>query len=287
MLANLVDPSLAHSLLTAAALALACALLGVVVVLRRWAFIGEGISHSGFGGAGTAWLAALLFPALDKPWLPYIGLTVFCLGTALAIGVLSRRQSIHVDAAVGIFMVASLAWGFVAQQIYLEVRRGSPALFANLLFGQFALISWEYAKAAIVICLVTVLTALAMWKEIMAYAFDPLLAETSGVRVGFIHYLLMILLGAVILIGVRFAGSVLVTALLVLPAATALMLSRRMPIVLLLSAASALVGTFGGVLVNYFWRYLPAGPCIVLLMFAGFGLSWAYKRMRSQQPQWV
>src|SRR3954452_5335917 len=102
----------APTLLVAAAMSVACAVLSVFVVSRRWAFIGEGISHSGFGGAGTAWLAALAFPAVfERAWVPYAGVVVFGLGTALAIGYLTRRQRVDSDTAIGIFLVASVAWG--------------------------------------------------------------------------------------------------------------------------------------------------------------------------------
>ena len=93
---------LLNTLLTATALALACAVLSVIVVLRRWAFIGEGISHSGFGGAGTAWLVMLAFPAVDLDWLPYASVVIFCLATAFAIGALSRERA----AAVATSMLA-------------------------------------------------------------------------------------------------------------------------------------------------------------------------------------
>src|SRR3954463_12785008 len=109
------------SVLTACSMAVACATLSVFVVTRRWAFIGEGIAHSGFGGAGTAWMLALLFPALDSPelnWLPYCGVIVFCLLTGLAIGAVTRGDRTGSDTAIGIFMVASIAWGFVAQSAY-------------------------------------------------------------------------------------------------------------------------------------------------------------------------
>src|SRR3954465_9728302 len=105
----LFDPVHRHALLTAAALGVACAILSVVVVLRRWAFIGEGIGHAGFGGAGTAWLAALLLPNwFDRPWMPYVAVVVFCVLTSLAIGYVARGQRVNADAAIGIFLVASL-----------------------------------------------------------------------------------------------------------------------------------------------------------------------------------
>src|SRR5450432_3411753 len=99
-----------NTILTAAALATACAVLSVFVVSRRWAFIGEGISHSGFGGAGTVWLVALFFPAIDQfLWAPYLGAVAFSLTTAIAIAYFTRTGKINSDAVIGIFLAASLA----------------------------------------------------------------------------------------------------------------------------------------------------------------------------------
>src|SRR6478735_12295205 len=97
-------------LVATSAMAVACAVLSVFVVARRWAFIGEGISHSGFGGAGAAWLIMLASPALAAmQWMPYVAIVIFCIATALAIGYLSRSDRVAGDAAIGIFLVASLA----------------------------------------------------------------------------------------------------------------------------------------------------------------------------------
>jgi ABC-type Mn2+/Zn2+ transport system permease subunit len=270
---------LINILLTATALSLACAVLSVIVVLRRWAFIGEGISHSGFGGAGTAWLLMLAIPALDQPWVPYISLVVFCLATALAIGALSRRRAVHTDAAIGIFLTASLAWGILAQQVFWQVRHSSPTMFENLLFGHFVSFSTQYTAIAVALCLAVVIVVAALWKEIIAYSFDPLLAETSGVRAGVIHYLLMLLIALVIVIGVRVAGTVLVTALLILPGATALLLSARLATVLMLSILVALIGAMSGLAVNLKWPFLPAGPAIVLIMFVLFVVTYGFTRL--------
>jgi len=265
--------------ITALALSLACAVLSVIVVLRRWAFIGEGISHSGIGGAGTAWLLMLAFPAMDQPWVAYVSVVIFCLVTAIAIGALCRGRAIQPDAAIGIFMVASLAWGFLAQGIYFQQQHKSPALWETLLFGQLVPFSFTSAVAAAGICLVVVVVVVALWKEIIAYSFDPLLAQTSGVRAGFIHYLLMVLVALVIIVGVRVAGSVLVTALLVLPGATALLLSHKLNRVLLIATFVAMTGTFAGLLVGMAWKFLPAGPCIVLIMFIEFVIAYTVTKL--------
>src|SRR3712207_4982719 len=119
MPADLTVASTSALLAATMAMALACAVLSVFVVARRWAFIGEGISHSGFGGAGAAWLLMLAVPSLSThAWVPYVAVVVFCFGTALAIGYFSREERLSSDTAIGIFLVASLAFGFLAQQIF-------------------------------------------------------------------------------------------------------------------------------------------------------------------------
>ncbi len=262
------------TLLVAGAMAVACAVLSVFVVSRRWAFIGEGISHSGFGGAGTAWLLALAFPAVfERPWVPYVGVVVFSLATALAIGFLTRRQRVDSDTAIGIFLVASLAWGFLAQQIYFAHTHRMPAGWGTFLLGQMESVSMQFAVAAALVCGAVVAVVAFLGKEIVAYAFDPNLAEASGVPVRFIHYLLMLLVALTIVVGVRVAGSLLVPALLVLPGATALQLSSRLRNVLATSVLVGLCGTLVGLALRSRWPAIPTGPAMVLVLFVLFVVS--------------
>ncbi len=268
------------SLSTAVSLAVACAVLSVLVVSRRWAFIGEGISHSGFGGAGTAWVLALILPVFDQPWMPYACVIVFCLFTALAIGFFSFKERVNSDAAIGIFMVASLAWGFLARQIYMQHRHGQePIGFDTFLFGNMGSVSPLYGMAVIVLSAVILLTVAALAKEILYYCFDPLLAQASGVAVEFIHYLLLLLITITIVLGVRVVGSVLVTALLVLPGATALLLSQRLPAVLIAAVTTAVIGAAAGIELSAHWRFVPAGPAIVLTLFGEFVLCYIVSRL--------
>jgi manganese/iron transport system permease protein len=275
--------SISTSLLATAAIAVACAALSVFVVARRWAFIGEGISHSGFGGAGMAWLAMLALPTIfDRPWMPYVGVIVFSIATAMAIGYLSRGNRVTGDAAIGIFLVASLAFGFLAQQIFTHVRHTSPAGFESFLFGQPAAMSGRMALAPILVSFGVVATLVALGKEIIAYCFDPLMAQASGVRAGTIHYVLMALLAVVIIVGMPITGSVLVTALLVLPGVTASMLSRRLNVAIIISMAAGLTGAITGVAVHAKWRFVPTGPAIVLTLFAIFIVAWIAARITNR-----
>lgn len=276
--------SLPPTLLCAAAMAVACATLSVFVVVRRWAFIGEGIAHSGFGGAGTAWMLALVFPSLDGPemqWLPYAGVVVFCLLTAVGIGAVTRRGLTGGDTAIGIFMVASVAWGFVAQSAYASHRGAVPHGWETFLFGNFLSIDFPFALVATFLSVAVVSTVWLLGKEILAYCFDPATAEAAGVRAAFVHYLLILLVTLTIIIGSRVVGSVLVTALLVLPGATALALSQRLKTAIAGAITLGLVAAIAGVLLNRGIPYLPPGPAIVLVLFAAFLVSIVVRRVRA------
>jgi ABC-type Mn2+/Zn2+ transport system permease subunit len=238
----------AATVLVACAIAAACAVLSVFVVSRRWAFIGEGISHSGFGGAGAAWLIMLAAPSLaNSAWMPYAAVVLFCVATALAIGYLSHGNRVTGDAAIGIFLVASLAFGFLARQIYLHVRHVEPAAFEALLFGgDSGLITARGAVAIVCVSLALLVTVAAVGKEILAYAFDPLMAQASGVRSAAIHYLLMLLIAIAVMVGMPVIGAPLVTALIVLPGVTATQLSQRLKTVIALAVAAAVIAAVIG-----------------------------------------
>jgi ABC-type Mn2+/Zn2+ transport system permease subunit len=259
-------------LIASISLAIACAALSVFVVSRHWAFIGEGISHSAFGGAGTAWVLALLFPRLQNNG-NFIELCVvlFCVLTGAAIGFLSNEKRTNSDAAIGIFMVASLAWGFLAADIYRSVRHGvEPLGFSDFLFGQMSWMSPDYAITVIALSAAVILVLIAFGKEILYVSFDPEMARVAGIPAGLIHYILMLLVTITIVLGIRIAGSVLITALLVLPAATALLLTQQLRNVFAISIAAAILGTTVGVVIHIAYGMVPAGPAIVLAMFIEF-----------------
>lgn len=271
-----------NALAVAGAMAVAGAVLSVFVVLRRWAFVGEGIGHSGVGGAGTAWLLSIWLPWFEQAWVPYASIVLFCLLTAFGIGYLIRGGRVDADTAIGIFLVASLAWGFLGQQVYLQARRTMPAGWETLIFGQMRELSRNYALAAVVTCSAVLLIVGMLKKEILSYCLDPLTAEVSGVPTRFVHYLLMLLLAVTIIVGTKIAGGVLVTALLVLPGATALHISQKLRTVMILSISAGLAGAIGGIVINSIWRFIPTGPIIVLVLVVEF--VFAYVGMKIRRP---
>jgi len=274
----LTNPIYRNATITACALAVACALLSVLVVLRRWAFIGEGVSHAGFGGVGTAWLLSLFIPVLGSEGAAYTVAIAFCLTMAMVIGWVSRRERVNADAAIGIVLVGSLAWGFVALQMYGQAGHphGSPSGWDFYLLGEVQNLSRPAMLSGVCVSLAVVVTILALGKEILFYCMDPDLAEVSGVRAGFVHYLLMLLLAMVIVVGMRLTGYLLITALLVLPGATALVVSQRLATVVAISVVVSLVGVICGLILRAGPARLPSGPAMVLVLVIQFILAYAW-----------
>ncbi len=274
-----------NALIVGIALGTVCSLLSVVVVLKRMAFIGEGIAHAGFGGMGTALVLGVTgsMGGLGT-WKSDLVVLAFCLATAFGIGALSRRRHVESDSAIGILLVASMAWGILLIDLYPHLQRvdwyvrlvgaGRPAPnVEDLLFGSLTNVGphdvWLAlgASAAILVALA------AFAKEIIFYTFEETVSQVFGVRTRMIHYLILGLLSVAIVLTVRLAGIVLVSALLVIPGATANLLSRRLARVLLYSWLVGMIGIVGGLAVSSEVGTISTGPCIALVLCLLFGLA--------------
>ena len=186
------------------------------------------------------------------------------------------------DSAIGIFLVASLAWGFFALALYQQHKGGSgAAAWESYLFGSLELVSPRVMSAGLAISAAVIICVAALFKELVCCSFDPLMARVSGVRTRLLHYLLLLLLAWVIVVGMQIAGNVLVAQVLILPGATALMLSKRIGIVLTIAVIVNLIGVIAGLLLNHhYWPSLPTGPTIVLVLFVQFVIAYAWSRRR-------
>ncbi|MFP4145102.1 MAG: metal ABC transporter permease [Phycisphaeraceae bacterium] len=278
-----------YALVTGVAIAVACSLLSVIVVLKRMAFIGQGISHAGFGGMGVA-----LFLGLGAGWLQNLLVLAFCLGTGVLIGVLSRRRRLETDSAIGILLAGAMALGVVMTDLTVALQEQSwyVALFGpleqapsfeSLLFGSLLSVGAAEMWMAIAMSAAVVLTLAAVAKEMLFFTFDETVSRVFGVPAGAMYYLLLVLLSLTIVLSIRLVGFVLVSALLVLPGAAAIMLSQRLDRVLLTSLGVGLAGVVGGLLLSLEVEELSSGPCIVLVLGALFAAAFAW---RSSLNRW-
>ncbi|MCE9591688.1 MAG: metal ABC transporter permease [Planctomycetes bacterium] len=277
-----------HAVVTGIAVATVCSLLSVVVVLKRMAFIGQGISHAGFGGVGTAIFLGLTGVSQS------IAVLFFCLATAFIIGVIARRRRVEPDSAIGILLVAAMAWGvfmgnlrgvvldrWPAYANYIGTHTTPPS-YDQLLFGSLLAVETTDMWLAIILGAAILIVCVLLFKEIIFFAFDESVGRVFGVPTTVIHYTLLTLLSVTIVIGIKLAGFVLVSALLVLPGATALLLSRRLGVVFFLSWVIGVAGTAGGLMLCLQVPQLSSGPCIVGVLSIIFGLVFGGTALRQR-----
>ena len=227
-----------------------CGLIGVFITLRGMSYIGHGLSHAIFGGYAAA-------PLLGLPIV--LGAGLWGLASALAINAVTRSRRIGADAAIGVVTTASFALG-----VALLTRFGNtgPA-FDSLLFGSIngvqgsdlALLAGAFAFATAVFTV--------LYRQFLFSSFDPDVADVSGVNVGRIDALLMLVLSVSVLATLSIIGVTLVAATLVIPAVVARMLSDSFSRMLWLSTG---IGTACGAVGMYASYHLeiPSGTTIVL-----------------------
>ncbi len=273
------------------AVVIACAVLSVLVVLKRLGFVGQGVSHSAFGGIGVAAIVGCLGQAAGQPgtsssWLLTSAIVLgFCVVSALGMGLLSDRKGVREDTAIGVFLVASMALG--GMLISLSIRHGKlsgSTGYESILFGQILAVSWPEAWAAVAASAVVLLTLWAVRRPMFFWAFDEVSAAAFGVPALALKLTLMVLLCIAIVTAMNIVGVVLATALLVLPGATALRLSDRLRPVLFLSVLAGVLGLLIGVVLAVEFGELPPGATIVLSLCGLFASAWvvsAASRRRS------
>jgi len=281
-----------YPLIAGMALAVACALLSVLVVLKRLAFIGEGIAHAGFGGVGLATFLALTGFAAD------IIIFIICLISGLLIAMLSRTRRVRIDTAIGILLVAAMGIGFMLDQMRLYLRDESwyqwltagrpivPTQWHNVLFGSIVLVDQQQMWLAIIVSTLTILILAHLFRNLIFYAFDETVSRVFGIPATALHYLVLILLTALIVLAMKLAGLILVTAMLVVPGATALLLSRKLNHVLILSVVVGEIGVIVGYLLSFqiMGGRLPTGPFIVLILVLQFIAALIYSKASSSKP---
>lgn len=258
------------ALVAGLAAAISCGVLGVLVVFRRMAFVGEAMSHTTLPGLVVAQAKGLSLVA---------GALTSNLATAVGIAVLSsqtsRRRGIRDDAAIGVVFTGMFALGIV-----LTARMGSWRDLSHLLLGNLLSIAPDDLAFMLASSGVVLAVFLMLFKELELSSYDPTYADLIGIRSSRLHGLLLALVALAVVSGVQVVGVVLTSALLVAPAATAALLTRRIVPMLCLSVALAALAVAGGLLCSFHWS-LPSGATVVLFASALFLAAWGWRRMQA------
>ena len=252
-----------RALMTGTLLGVTCAVLAFFVVLRRMAFIGVGVSHAALGGVAIGLVAGVP---------PVAAATVFSVAVAWLIAWLGGRGRISEDTAIGIFFPTSMALGVALISLSPTYRQD----LVGYLFGSIMAVRPGDVLPFLVLSLASLATVAAFFKEFVFLSVDEEGARAAGLPVTFLRYLLLTVVAVTVVSAIRLVGIVLVSAFLVIPAATGQAVATTMRSMLAVSVASALLSVWGGLALS--WRFdLPSGAAIVLLsagvFFAAFVLG--------------
>lgn len=256
-----------RALVTGAFLGVTCAVLAFFVVLRRMAFVGVGLSHAALGGVALGVVLGVE---------PLLAAAVFTTVVAWIIGWLGGRGELSEDTAIGVFFPTAMALGVILISLSPEYRQD----LLGYLFGNILSVRPSEVLPMAVLSVVA-LAVLGYWfKELLYMGVDEEAARAAGIPVTRLRFLLLTLLAVTIVAAMRLVGIVLVSAFLVIPAATGQALARSLRGMMALSVTSALLAVTGGLWLSWMWN-LPSGATIVMFSAVLFFLAVGAGRLRA------
>jgi manganese/iron transport system permease protein len=266
LLAPLAYGFMQRGMLAGVIVGVLCAVIGCFVVLRSMAFIGDAMAHAVLPGVAVSYLL--------KGDL-FVGALGAALAVALGIGALSRRGAVREDSAIGILFAAALSLGV----LLISSMRTYAVDLSHILFGNVLGVSVRdlvltASTAALVLAAIGLL-----YKELVVVSFDPVLAATLRLPAERLRTTLLVLLALTIVVSLQTVGIGLVSALLVTPAATAHLLTRRLPRMMAIAAAIGVASSVIGLYASYYLD-VASGAAIVLTATAFFLLAFLFAPQR-------
>lgn len=273
----LSKPFVQHALIVGVLIALCSSLLGVTLVLKRYSFIGDGLSHVAFGAMA---IAAVLKLTNDMPLMLVI--TIFCAVLLLRMG---KNAKIKGDAAIAMISVGSLAIGYLLMNIFKTGSSNLSGDVCSTLFGSTSILTLKPFDVwlCIILSVIVVLFFVFFYNKIFSVTFDENFAKATGQRAGLYNLLIAVIIAVIIVVSMQLVGSLLISALVIFPALSAMRVFKSFKSVTVCSAIvsvfCALLGLFTSILAG-----TPVGSTIVaanILVFAAFSLAGVFTGRRA------
>ena len=250
-----------------------CGVIGVFVILRGFAFLGDALAHAIFPGVVIAFILGGNF---------LVWALVAAIIVSFGIGVVSQSSRLSNDTAIGVIF----AGGFALGVALLSQQSGFARDLNAFLFGSILGVSLSDLQLTAIVGMVVLVATFLLRREFTAIAFDRTFARAMGLNLWFLDQVFLIILALAIVISLQTVGNVLVLAMLVTPAATARMLTDRLQLMFVLSA---LIGTGCGIVGLYisYYRGIPSGAAVVLVATAVFTLVFLFAPRSGLVSGWV
>ena len=267
-------PFVRYALIVGVLIALCSSLLGVTLVLKRFSFIGDGLSHVAFGAMA---IAAVLGLTDDMPLT--LGVTVVCAVLLLRTG---QNTKIKGDAAIAMISVGTLAIGYLLMNLFSASSNLSGDVCVTL-FGSTSILT--LSKSEVWLCaglsVVVVAVFLLYYNKIFAVTFDEDFAKAVGTKADLYNLLIAVIVAVVIVLAMNLVGSLLISALVIFPALTAMRLFRSFRGVILCAAVTSVVCFCVGLTGSYLLS-LPVGASVVVTSLAAFLAETVMGRIRGR-----
>lgn len=257
-------PFVRYALAVGVLVALCASLLGVTLVLRRFSFIGDGLSHVAFGAMSVA---SVLNLTSDMPLV--MGVTVLCAVLLLGTG---RSARVKGDAAMAMLSVGALAVGYLVMNVFSASANLSGDVCTTL-FGSTSILTLTETEVwlCVILSVLVVLLFLIFYHKIFAVTFDESFASATGTRAKRYNLILAVVTAVVIVMAMNLVGSLLISALVIFPAMSAMRLFKSFRAVTLCAAVFSVCCTAAGILTSIL-AGTPVGSTIVAVQILLFAL---------------
>ncbi len=266
LIESLEYPFVRYALIVGVLIALCSSLLGVTLVLKRFSFIGDGLSHVAFGAMAVAAVIGL-----SNNMLLILPVTVISAILLLRTG---QNTKIKGDAAVAMISVGALAFGYLIMNIFSSSSNLSGDVCSTL-FGSTSILTLSISE--VWLCLILSVTVLIIfilfYNKIFAVTFDENFSKATGVNANAYNLLIAIIIAVIIVLAMNLVGSLLISALLIFPALSAMRIFRSFKSVTIFSAVLSVLTAFSGIIISIL-AGTPVGSTIVAVEVIAFFLCY-------------
>ena len=259
-------PFVRYALIAGTLIALCSSLLGVTLVLKRFSFIGDGLSHVAFGA-----MAIAAVTNLTNQMLLVLPVTVIAAILLLAGG---KNRKIKGDAAVAMISVGSLAVGYLIMNLFPTSSNVSGDVCTTL-FGSTSILTLSKLDVwlCVILSVVVVVIFCLFYNKIFAVTFDENFARATGTNAGAYNFLIAVVIAVIIVLAMNLVGSLLISALVIFPALSAMRVFKNFRAVTICSAVFSVVCTMLGILISIL-SGTPVGSTIVGIDIIAFFIFW-------------
>jgi zinc transport system permease protein len=263
------------ALIVGVLVSLCSALFGVVLVLKRFSFIGDGLSHVAFGA-----LAIATVMDITDNMLIVLPVTVVCAILLLGMG---RNAKIKGDAAIAMLSAGSLAVGYLIMSLFSNSGNVAGDVCSTL-FGSFAIITLSRAEviACVVMSAIVIALFIVLYNRIFSVTFDESFASASGVRASLYNLLIAVITAVIIVLAMNLVGSLLISALVIFPALSAMRVARTFKSVVVTAAIISTLCAVVGILVAIL-ASTPVGPTVVAVDILAFAVCYIVGKLVKSQ----